>query len=163
MLYKHAYFYFLFRHSIDGQTLPEEVNALLPAYRLSHSYGQSKFNILTRRDSRASVPLQVPIEPISVGWISDMDTQPANRLTILFADIAGSTRLYDTFGDAKARELISECLSHLKELTRENNGTVIKTIGDEVMSVLASWMQFHFRQALRRSHSPGKAIGFPAG
>jgi adenylate cyclase len=29
--------------------------------------------------------------------------------------------------------LISECLTHLKELTRENEGTVIKTIGDEVM------------------------------
>lgn len=55
------------------------------------------------------------------------------QLTILFADIAGSTRLYDTYGDFKARELISSCLSQLKELTRENDGTVIKTIGDEIM------------------------------
>jgi adenylate cyclase len=78
------------------------------------------------------VALQVPIQPLSVWWISDMPP-PTNRLTILFADIASSTRLYDTFGDFKARELISECLTHLKELTRENEGTVIKTIGDEVM------------------------------
>ncbi|MFO7714467.1 adenylate/guanylate cyclase domain-containing protein [Desulfosarcina sp.] len=62
-----------------------------------------------------------------------MDTLPTSQLTILFADIAGSTRLYDTFGDFKARELISSCLSQLKELVLENEGTVIKTIGDEVM------------------------------
>ena len=62
-----------------------------------------------------------------------MDTHPTSQLTILFADIAGSTRLYETFGDLKARELISGCLSLLKELAGENEGTVIKTIGDEVM------------------------------
>lgn len=62
-----------------------------------------------------------------------MGTPPTEQRTILFADIAGSTRLYGTFGDVKARELIAECLSHLKELTLENNGTVVKTIGDEVM------------------------------
>lgn len=62
-----------------------------------------------------------------------MGTPPTNQLTILFADIAGSTRLYDTFGDFKARELIADCLSQLKELVMENDGTVIKTIGDEVM------------------------------
>ncbi|MGD8703452.1 MAG: adenylate/guanylate cyclase domain-containing protein [Desulfosarcina sp.] len=62
-----------------------------------------------------------------------MATPPANQLTILFADIAESTRLYDTFGDFKARKLISDCLSQLKELTLENDGAVIKTIGDEVM------------------------------
>jgi len=62
-----------------------------------------------------------------------MDTLPSNPLTILFADIAGSTHLYDTFGDFQARELISDCLTQLKEVARENDGTVIKTIGDEVM------------------------------
>ena len=58
---------------------------------------------------------------------------PTNQLTILFADIAGSTRLYDTFGHVKARQLISDCLARLKEIAFENEGTVIKTIGDEVM------------------------------
>lgn len=62
-----------------------------------------------------------------------MGTLPTNQLTILFADIAGSTRLYDTFGDFKARELITICLSHLKGLALENDGAVIKTHGDEVM------------------------------
>lgn len=62
-----------------------------------------------------------------------MATPSTNQITILFADIAGSTRLYDTYGDFKAREMISDCLSLLKELAREKEGKVIKTIGDEVM------------------------------
>jgi adenylate cyclase len=67
-----------------------------------------------------------------------MATPPTNQLSILFADIAGSTRLYDTFGDFKARELIAACLSLLKKLAIKNAGTVIKTIGDEVMCTFAT-------------------------
>jgi class 3 adenylate cyclase len=62
-----------------------------------------------------------------------MAPHPTHRCTILFADIAGSSRLYDTFGAFKARELIAACLSCLKTLVGENGGTVIKTIGDEIL------------------------------
>ncbi|MBU1566586.1 MAG: adenylate/guanylate cyclase domain-containing protein [Proteobacteria bacterium] len=55
------------------------------------------------------------------------------QVTILFADIAGSTRLYDTFGDVKAQELITYCLSFLKRLIIENDGKVVNTIGDAVL------------------------------
>jgi adenylate cyclase len=79
-----------------------------------------------------------------------MDPSPANHLTILFADIAGSTRLYDTFGDFKARELISDCLSQLKELAIENDGTVIKTIGDEVMCTFST--PNHAAETARQMH-----------
>ncbi|MBF0110638.1 MAG: adenylate/guanylate cyclase domain-containing protein [Magnetococcales bacterium] len=57
----------------------------------------------------------------------------SKRLAIMFADIAGSTKLYETVGDAKARELTSKCITLLADITREYQGTVIKTIGDEVM------------------------------
>jgi adenylate cyclase len=62
-----------------------------------------------------------------------MDTLPTNQLTILFADIAGSTRLYELFGDLKARDLITDCLSFLKKLAPRYNGAIVKTIGDEAM------------------------------
>lgn len=55
------------------------------------------------------------------------------KLSILFADICGSTRLYDTLGDARAREVIAITLDLLIEVTQRYKGTVIKTIGDEVM------------------------------
>ena len=56
-------------------------------------------------------------------------------LAIVFADISGSTRLYETLGDAVARELVSQCLGLMTEFIHKHNGTVIKTIGDEIMCV----------------------------
>ena len=60
------------------------------------------------------------------------------RLAIMFADIAGSTKLYETIGDAKAREVTSRCIALLSRLTEEHQGRVIKTIGDEVMCTFPS-------------------------
>ena len=56
------------------------------------------------------------------------------EVAILFADVVGSTQLYDKFGDTKASETVAACLSVMKDSTHEFNGTVIKTIGDEVMA-----------------------------
>ena len=59
---------------------------------------------------------------------------PTNtKLAILFADISGSTRLFETLGDDKAREIIADTLNLLGSVVERNNGTVIKTIGDEIM------------------------------
>ena len=55
------------------------------------------------------------------------------NLSIVFADVSGSTKLYDTLGDEQARSIVSDCLETLMEITRRYGGTVIKTIGDEVM------------------------------
>ena len=55
------------------------------------------------------------------------------NLAIVFADISGSTRLYETLGDAIARELVSQCLELMTEQIIKFDGTVIKTIGDEIM------------------------------
>ena len=54
-------------------------------------------------------------------------------LAILFADIAKSTHLYETLGNKTAQTLIGSCLSLLSRITSQYNGTVIKTIGDEIM------------------------------
>jgi adenylate cyclase len=56
------------------------------------------------------------------------------EVAILFADVVGSTQLYDKFGDTKASERVAQCLEVMKDATHQYNGTVIKTIGDEVMS-----------------------------
>ena len=60
------------------------------------------------------------------------------NLAILFADVSGSTRLFETLGDATARVKVSECLDTLTEVTLNHNGTVIKTIGDEIMCTFPS-------------------------
>ncbi|NCF72966.1 MAG: FHA domain-containing protein [Gammaproteobacteria bacterium] len=56
------------------------------------------------------------------------------EVAIVFADVVGSTQLYDKFGDTKASETVAVCLDIMKDATYQFNGTVIKTIGDEVMS-----------------------------
>lgn len=58
-------------------------------------------------------------------------TQP---LTILFVDMVGSTEMYAALGDAVANKIISAEIQNLKSIVGEFCGTVIKTIGDEVMS-----------------------------
>jgi adenylate cyclase len=55
------------------------------------------------------------------------------NIAILFADVSGSTRLFETLGDSTARVKVAECLDTLTDVTKEHHGTVIKTIGDEIM------------------------------
>ncbi len=57
----------------------------------------------------------------------------AATLSIVFADISGSTRLYESLGDSVARELIAHCLAVMTEYIEKSGGRVIKTIGDEIM------------------------------
>jgi adenylate cyclase len=58
--------------------------------------------------------------------------------TILFADVSGSTRLYETAGDAAALEGISACLAAARRATEAAGGRVVKTIGDELMGIFPS-------------------------
>ncbi|MEE4185906.1 MAG: adenylate/guanylate cyclase domain-containing protein [Gammaproteobacteria bacterium] len=60
------------------------------------------------------------------------------ELAIVFADVVGSTQLYESLGDEEARETVQRCVDCMKEATREFSGEVIKTIGDEVMSTFAA-------------------------
>ena len=62
-------------------------------------------------------------------------------LTILFADVSGSTRLFETRGDEMARRLIAAVLGALAEVTAGHGGTVIKTIGDEIMCTFPGALQ----------------------
>jgi adenylate cyclase len=56
------------------------------------------------------------------------------EVAILFADVVGSTQLYEQLGDVKARQMVSRCLDIMREATETNHGSLIKTMGDEVMS-----------------------------
>ena len=60
----------------------------------------------------------------------------SNVMAVLFADIAGSTKLYDTLGDVRAKQMVDECIALMRATVEQYSGRVIKTIGDEVMCVL---------------------------
>ncbi len=56
-----------------------------------------------------------------------------NEITVMFADIVGSTRLYEILGDETAEALISTTLKKLARIVTAAQGEIIKTIGDELM------------------------------
>ena len=60
--------------------------------------------------------------------------EQASEAAVLFADVSGSTKLYETAGDAVAHAAIERCVNLMREKTVQATGKVIKTIGDEVMS-----------------------------
>ena len=75
------------------------------------------------RDLFATEALR-PGEQISVG-----------TLTVLFTDLKGSTRLYREIGDATAFGQVISHFDVLKELVADQDGALVKTIGDAVMAV----------------------------
>lgn len=60
--------------------------------------------------------------------------EKASEAAVLFADVSGSTKLYETAGDAVAHAAIEKCVTLMRDKTVQAKGRVIKTIGDEVMS-----------------------------
>lgn len=57
---------------------------------------------------------------------------------VLFADVSGSTKLYDTVGDKLAFAAVQACVNAFIAVTQSHGGRVIKTIGDEVMAIFPS-------------------------
>ena len=66
-----------------------------------------------------------------------MQETTLNR-SILFADIAGSSRIYERLGDDHARRLIMELLSDLSDVARKYGGEFLRTYGDELMCAFRS-------------------------
>ena len=62
-----------------------------------------------------------------------METRETIKCVVMFADVAGSTAMYENMGDDLARERISKALNALISITRRNRGTLVKTIGDEIL------------------------------
>ncbi len=67
-----------------------------------------------------------------------MDKTQSTSQTILFADIAGSTRLYEKLGDKLARNMVAACFEIMNAVVRAYQGHMVKTIGDGVMGCFAS-------------------------
>lgn len=60
--------------------------------------------------------------------------------TVLFADVCDSTGIAEALGNVASRTIITEILGKLRAATEAVGGTVIKTIGDEIMSAFESPM-----------------------
>ncbi len=65
------------------------------------------------------------------------DEAGIERLTLMFTDLKGSTALYGRVGDIPAFNLVRDHFAYLTEKIRDNNGAIVKTIGDAVMASFA--------------------------
>jgi len=65
-------------------------------------------------------------------------SQHVENLAVLFADICRSTALYENLGDDLARKTISRCIDTMAGKIPVYQGTLIKTIGDEIMVTFPS-------------------------
>ncbi|MFY9509555.1 MAG: adenylate/guanylate cyclase domain-containing protein [Rubrivivax sp.] len=59
-------------------------------------------------------------------------------LTVLFADLRGSTALYETLGNAEATSVVTHCVGALARSVGDAGGRVVKTLGDGLMAVFAA-------------------------
>lgn len=55
------------------------------------------------------------------------------EIAIIFADLSGSTRLYEVLGDSAARARVARCVDMLCAVVAEFGGSTLKTIGDGIM------------------------------
>ena len=60
-------------------------------------------------------------------------SEQIEKRAVMFADICDSTSLYERVGDVKARHLISWCIHTMLQEIAPFRGSLIKTIGDEIM------------------------------
>lgn len=60
-------------------------------------------------------------------------TRETINCVVMFADVAGSTAMYENMGDDLARERISKSLNTLISVTKRHAGNLVKTIGDEIL------------------------------
>src|SRR5437773_12262109 len=64
--------------------------------------------------------------------------EESRQTTVLFADVSGSTKLYETAGDAVALTAIGRCIERMRKAAESTGGRVVKTIGDEIMALFPS-------------------------
>jgi class 3 adenylate cyclase len=55
--------------------------------------------------------------------------------TVLFADLRGSTALFETLGNAEATSVVTHCVNALGVTVTRHGGHVVKTLGDGLMAV----------------------------
>lgn len=63
-----------------------------------------------------------------------MSTAAHQSYAIVFADIVGSTQMYESLGDIRAKQLINDIEDIIQGVVAETGGEVVEVVGDEVMS-----------------------------
>ncbi|XIA65023.1 adenylate/guanylate cyclase domain-containing protein [Bradyrhizobium sp. TZ2] len=91
------------------------------------------------RDGTAPAPLSVPGAPASISRVAPPLPEAERRqVTVLFADLAGSTKLADELDAEEVHALLGSFFNLADASVTDHGGTVDKHIGDCVMAVFGA-------------------------
>ena len=90
-------------------------------------------------------------------------TQQQATLAVAFVDVRGSTALYETLGDRRARELTAAALALFTKGVELQGGTVIKLLGDGAMVTLPSAEAALLASIGSQEAQSGKQVGMGIG
>jgi class 3 adenylate cyclase len=121
--------------------------------KIKNEYGMSPIDLaLKLRFARiARILHYADTQNMSIQNRAVYASQQTRKMAVLFADICGSTALYDQLGNEAALNMITRTLNLLKQEIAVNKGTLIKTIGDEVMCTFPNALRA--AQAARAMHA----------
>ena len=88
---------------------------------------------------------------------------PIVERSVLFADLRGSTSMYEKLGNADATAVVTQSVALLARIVETHGGTVVKTLGDGLMAIfetpapaVAAAVDLH--ESLDRISAPGGGI-----
>ena len=89
------------------------------------------------------------------------------RCTVLFADLRGSTSMYETLGNTDATAVVSQSVALLARIVSHHKGRVVKTLGDGLMATFPSPDRAvaaadDMHDSLERIGAPGSGAPGPA-
>jgi adenylate cyclase len=88
--------------------------------------------------------------------------------TVLFADLRGSTALFESLGNEEATGVVTGCIDALAEPVARSGGAVVKTLGDGLMAVFDAPLQAYgaalqMHDALEGVVARGRELGASSG
>src|SRR3546814_19438409 len=79
-----------------------------------------------------------PVSPVDPAGPAEKEAKSSQNLAVLFADIDGSPKLYETHGDETAHRLTAQALTQLDAQAGLAGDRTVKTSGDRVMCVFVT-------------------------
>jgi len=85
-----------------------------------------------KHDDSASAKLQELLEKRKL--LDQELSKLSRKVAVMFADIVGSTRFFEKFGDVAGLVYVHKCMDMLSPVAEKHGGTICKTIGDALMT-----------------------------
>jgi adenylate cyclase len=118
----------------DAEAFADRIQGYLLAdskYMQAYQAGRSAMKSHLEEDPEASKHLQKALEE----WNKPKDkAESSGPVTVLFTDIAGSTNMTQTMGDAVAQQVVRAHNRIVRDALAQFNGTEIKHTGDGIMA-----------------------------